>query len=165
MNNIYTLKSLASTIGSKSSLRVMGDFTCKNEADLDKFEEMLINNGDFDVDAFNGENMREKECNGMHARVLRIPKGTFLTGRVHREEYIDCLLYGKLYITSFLEDGTIEEPETVEGFQFFEGKPGRKRVLEALEDCLWFTVDKADQNGPTLFSLDEYRKSKKLLVR
>ena len=59
--------------------------------------------------------------NGMYAREITIPKGTMLTGRVHKFGYVDIMLSG---------DITVATPDGVKRFtgtNIFEGFAGRKR--------------------------------------
>jgi hypothetical protein len=94
-----------------------------------------------DVANLNNKGMRDKLCNGMYARVLLIPKGTLVTGALHKKDYIDIFIHGDITVKSYYANGDIEDVERVTFFRFFEGKAGRKRVLIAHEDTLWVTVD------------------------
>jgi len=92
-------------------------------------------------DALNEQGLMDKLAGGMYCRILHIPKGTFFTGKVHHNPYIDIFVSGDMTVKSFLADGTLEEPVRYTETQFFEGIPGRKRVIYAHEDCVWITVD------------------------
>lgn len=96
--------------------------------------------------------------NGMYARELTIPKGTLLTGRVHKFGYVDIMLSG---------DITVATPDGVKrltGTHILEGVPGRKRAGYAHEDTHWITVHRTNHADPesivdhlTFFSMAEYR--------
>lgn len=151
-------------------LSLIDRFDCETWEDVEKFERKLLACKDFSAEVFNQQNLAWRNANGMHCRALNIPKGSFITGRIHANPYIDLLAYGKVHVTSFLEDGTREPPEVIEGFQFFEGKAGRKRVLESLEDSLWITCDRTEkeiiediEEDASFFFIDDYRKAKKML--
>ncbi len=108
---------------------------------VENFEKALIDTGVDQADEINEVNLKEKLCNGLYSRALTIPKGTFITGRLHLKDYIDIFVSGDLTVKSFFADGTIEETKRLNEFTFLEGKAGRKRVLIAHEDSLWITVD------------------------
>lgn len=109
--------------------------------DVEKYEDKVRELNLSDVDALNDSGMRDKLCNGMYARVLNIPKATFITGALHKKDYIDIFISGDITVKSYYADGEIEDIQRINSFQFFEGKAGRKRVLVAHEDTLWVTVD------------------------
>ena len=126
-------------------------------------EDNIIDRGFNEKDIINSQGMVDKLIPGMYARVLNIPKGTFLTGRIHKKPYLDMFIRGDVTVKSFLADGTMEEAERVSDFKFFEGKAGRKRVLFAHEDTLWITVDPTSatcieeaERDITTFQMDEY---------
>lgn len=143
---------------------------CETCDDLEAFEDKLLGIPEFSADAYNADHLMHKTVNGMHSRILFISKGDFLTGRIHKEPYIDILVSGEVMVRSFMEDGTEEPAETHIGPKFFEGREGRKRVLEAVEDCVWITVDRTVatelddiKDDVTFLKMDEYRKSANLL--
>ena len=117
--------------------------------DVDRVEDFLIDEGLNVKDQINAELLEEKLTDGLYSRRLLIPKGTFLTGRVHRKPYIDIFISGDVTVKSFIADGTIEETERIKYFRYFEGKPGRKRVLYAHEDTVWVTVDPVETEDVT----------------
>lgn len=68
---------------------------------------------------------------GLYAREIRIPKGTVLTGAIHKTENLVVLSAGRLRLVT--DDGTIEiaAPHTM------TCKPGMKNAALALEDSVW----------------------------
>ena len=118
---------------------------CEDVGEVESFEAFIEGSGiGFDVEQYNREQMNDKLCNGMYARVLFIREGDFLTGRIHKEPYIDIFVSGEVKLISYLEDGTVEPMEVIDSLRILEGKPGRKRVLEAVKDTVWITVDRFD---------------------
>lgn len=118
-----------------------------------------------EAEELNSVCLRVKLTAGLFARALIIPKGTFLTGRIHKRPYIDIFIYGDVTVKSFLSDGTFEAAERISNFRFFEGVAGRKRVLIAHENTLWVTVDPTTaehihdaQDDITVFQMHEYHK-------
>jgi hypothetical protein len=101
---------------------------CQDKAAIEGFE-------DFEV---NAELMNVALVNGMCRRALLIPKGMFITGRIHKAPYVDMIING---------DVSVQVPDGIEryqGFNLLEGLAGRKRVLYTHETTLWVTVDRTD---------------------
>jgi quercetin dioxygenase-like cupin family protein len=71
---------------------------------------------------------------GVYARELFIPKGTVLTGRIHKYSQINILLRGDISVLT--EDGIkrIQAPFVI------ESPAGAKRAGYAHEDTVWMTV-------------------------
>lgn len=97
--------------------------------------------------------------NGMYAREILIPKGTLLTGRVHKEEYVDIMLSGDISVAT--PDGV----KRYTGVNILHGRAGRKRAGYAHEDTRWITVHRteikdADEfvNTMTFARLIDYQK-------
>ena len=76
--------------------------------------------------------------NGMYAREITIPKGTILTGAVHKFDYVDIMLSGDIAVAT--PDGV----KRLKGINIMEGPAGRKRAGYAYEDTRWLTVHKTD---------------------
>jgi quercetin dioxygenase-like cupin family protein len=73
---------------------------------------------------------------GIYMRELFIPKGTVLTGRIHKTEHMNILSQGEL--TVWTEDGM----KRVKASTVIRSQPGMKRVGYAHEDSVWITVHK-----------------------
>ena len=83
--------------------------------------------------------VKEGLANEMYTREILIPKGTILTGRVHKYPYVDIMLSG---------DITVATPDGVKrltGANVCDGVPGRKRAGFAHQDTRWVTVHRTDQ--------------------
>ena len=76
---------------------------------------------------------------GLYAREIFIPKGTLLTGKIHRTEHLNIISKGDISVVT--EEGTkrITAPFTM------IAKPGTKRVGYAHEDTVWTTVHATDE--------------------
>jgi hypothetical protein len=70
---------------------------------------------------------------GVYAREVRIPKGTVLTGKIHKTEHL-CILNGDIEIAS--QDGK----GRFTGYLTFLSKPGVKRIGYAHEDTVFTTI-------------------------
>lgn len=79
--------------------------------------------------------------NGMYAREITIPKGTLLTGRVHKFGYVDIMLSGDITVA------TPEGTKRISGTNILEGVPGRKRAGYAHEDTHWITVHRTEETS------------------
>lgn len=72
---------------------------------------------------------------GVYARELFIPKGTVLTGHIHKFNNLNIMSQGHLSIV--MEDGSVVDvraPHTV------VSPPGTKRLAYAHEDTVWTTI-------------------------
>jgi quercetin dioxygenase-like cupin family protein len=75
----------------------------------------------------------------VYARELHIPKGTTLTGRIHKFANLNILIQGDM---SVLIDGEVKRvtaPYTI------VSPPGTKRIAYAHEDCIWTTILGTDE--------------------
>lgn len=76
---------------------------------------------------------------GMYARQMLIPKGTVLTGAVHKTEHL-CIVSGVIDVTN--DTGVIRIADQQ---YIFVSKPGVKRAGVALEDTYFTTVHATDE--------------------
>lgn len=67
-------------------------------------------------------------CSGLYARTLRIPKGTILTGAVHRFDSFFVVREGRLAVT------TDSEPTILDSGSMLVTRAGTKRAGAALTD-------------------------------
>ena len=74
---------------------------------------------------------------GLYSRSILIPKGVRLTGKVHKQDDLQIMVYGD--ITILTEHGM----QRLEGHHVFRGKAGVKQIGHAHEDTLWITVHAA----------------------
>ena len=79
---------------------------------------------------------------GVYAREITIPKGTYLTGAIHKYPQINIMSKGRLSVAT--EDGpvTIEAPYTV------CSPAGVKRIAYAHEETVWTTIIATDETDP-----------------
>jgi hypothetical protein len=71
---------------------------------------------------------------GVYMREIFIPKGTTLTGKIHKTEHLNILSQGELSV--WTEDGV----KRLTASTVIKSQPGIKRVGFAHEDCVWITV-------------------------
>lgn len=71
---------------------------------------------------------------GIYMREIFIPKGTTLTGKIHKTEHLNIVSHGRL--TVWTEDGM----KTLAASMVIKSQPGTKRVGFAHEDTVWITV-------------------------
>lgn len=71
---------------------------------------------------------------GIYAREMFIPKGTVVTGKIHKYENLNIMSKGKLSIRTESGVITVEAPFTV------VSPPGTKRIAYAHEDSIWTTI-------------------------
>lgn len=71
---------------------------------------------------------------GVYMREIFIPKGTTLTGKIHKTEHLNILSQGELSV--WTEDGV----KRLRASTVVKSQPGIKRVGFAHEDSVWITV-------------------------
>ena len=77
--------------------------------------------------------------NGMYIREIFMPAGSLITSKVHKTEHPYIVSYGKVAVSIDGDDwNEITAPYT--GIT----KPGTRRVLYILEDCIWTTFHRVD---------------------
>lgn len=79
-------------------------------------------------------------ADGLYSRTLLIPKGSWITGKVHKNNDLNIVVYGRMLVS---RDGGYSE---VRGPAQFVGKAGEKKIGIALEDTLWVTIHAAKSN-------------------
>lgn len=82
-------------------------------------------------------------CNGLYAREMFIPKGTVLTGAIHKTQHL-CVLSGDIEIESEFSAGRFT------GYHMFVSEPGAKRIGFAYEDTYFTTLHPTDLTDPEL---------------
>lgn len=80
---------------------------------------------------------------GIYARELTIPKGTLLTGRIHKFDHFDIMLSGDITVST--DSGEVKR---LTGLNIMEGKAGKKRAGYAHEDTHWITFHSAEERDP-----------------
>ena len=81
---------------------------------------------------------------GVYARELFIPKGTLLTGKIHKYQQLNIMSQGDLSVLT--EDGIkrVQAPFTI------VPPPGTKRIAYAHEDTVWTTIHGTDETDVDL---------------
>ena len=81
---------------------------------------------------------------GVYARELFIPKGTLLTGKIHKYQQLNIMSQGDLSVLT--EDGVVrvQAPFTI------VSPPGTKRIAYAHEDTVWTTIHGTDETDVDL---------------
>jgi len=80
---------------------------------------------------------------GMYAREITIPKGTLLTGRIHKFDHFDIMLSGDITVSTDSED-----VKRLTGLNIMTGNAGKKRAGYAHEDTHWITFHLAKEQAP-----------------
>lgn len=85
--------------------------------------------------------------NGIYAREIFIPKGTLLTGKIHKHEHLNVISKGKIKVLTEQGAQIVEAPCTI------ISAPMTKRVGLALEDTVWITIHATNETD--LVKLEE----------
>ena len=96
---------------------------------------------------------------GVYSRTMYMPRGTILTGRIHKYSQINILLRGEVSVLT--EEGMVR----VKAPFVVESPAGTKRAMYAHEDSEWMTIMGTDITDPdealdelTAWTYDEYDK-------
>jgi len=76
---------------------------------------------------------------GLYARELRIPKGTIISGKIHKYENLNIMSQGELSILTETGVKRVKAPFTV------ISPPGTKRLAYAHEDTVWTTIHATEE--------------------
>ena len=79
--------------------------------------------------------LKHSFAEGAYVREIFIPKGTVLTGKIHRHSHPNFLMKGEVIVVT--EDGGREH---LKAPLSLISKAGTKRAILALEDTVWITV-------------------------
>lgn len=71
---------------------------------------------------------------GVYAREILIPKGTLLTGEIHKYAQLNILSHGEISVLTETGVQHVKAPFTV------VSPPGTKRIAYAHTDCVWTTI-------------------------
>lgn len=91
--------------------------------------------------------VRHHFSHGVYARELFIPKGTVLTGKIHKYPQLNIMSQGELSVLTESGVVRVKAPFTI------VSPAGTKRVAYAHEDTVWTTV-----HGTELTDVDEIEK-------
>ena len=133
-------------------------------ADILAFEtELLKMDGAFVGDTANCP-LRHTFSDGIYVREIFLPKGVTVVGKIHKHDHPNFLRVGQVIVAT--ENGL----ETITAPCSMISPAGTKRVVHALQDCIWVTVHTNPTNTKDLVkiedhviakSYDEYDKFKK----
>lgn len=79
-------------------------------------------------------------ADGLYIREIFMPAGSLLTSKIHKTEHPFIISKGKVNVWI---DGVVH---TYEAPYCGITKPGTRRVLYILEDCVWTTIHRNDDN-------------------
>jgi len=93
--------------------------------------------------------LKHSFSDGIYVREISIPKGTVLTGKIHKHEHPNFLLEGEVFVI------TEEGKEVLTAPCSMISKAGTKRALYAITDLVWTTVHHNPTNTQDLEELEK----------
>lgn len=93
--------------------------------------------------------LTHKFSEGVYARELFIPKGTMLTGKIHKDDCLNVILSGDITVIS------PEGKRRIKGACTFVSPGGTKRIGYAHEDTTWINIHKNTDNETDLSKIEE----------
>lgn len=104
--------------------------------------------------ALRGDNylcpLKHTFSDGIYVREIFIPKGVVLTGKIHRHAHPNFLMSGEVDVIT--EGGGVER---IKAPCSMISAKGTKRIVMALEDCVWITVHLNPSNTQDLRKLED----------
>jgi quercetin dioxygenase-like cupin family protein len=79
--------------------------------------------------------LKHSFAEGVYVREIFIPKGSILTGKIHRHSHPNFLMKGEVIVVT-----EHQGREHLKAPLSMISKPGTKRAILALEDTVWVTV-------------------------
>jgi hypothetical protein len=85
-------------------------------------------------------------AHGTYTRVLYLPAGTILTGKIHRHSCVNIVMQGRIAVLT--DEG---DKEIVAPYVFVSGA-GVKKAGAVLEDTIWVNVQPWDRDWETILT-------------
>lgn len=85
---------------------------------------------------------------GAYAREIRLPKGSFVIGKIHKHAHLNFITKGRVRVLT--ESGPVE----MEAPYTFVSEVGTKRMVYAVEETIWTTVHVTDETD--LDKIEDY---------
>ena len=83
-------------------------------------------------------------CEGAYVREYVLPKGHFVTGKIHKKACINIVLQGKVKVVQSDGESIVEAP------YIYISEPGEKKALYALEDTRFLNVHATEETDQEL---------------
>lgn len=99
-------------------------------------EEQFKEEGDLDDPK---DHTNHYHCEGAYVREYVLPKGHFVTGKIHRKACINILLTGKIIVSQSDGQRTMSAP------CIYISEPGEKKALYALEETRFLNVHATEE--------------------
>lgn len=107
----------------------------ENDNIIDELEALIIQESDSLIDA----PLIHRFTDGMYIREIYMPAGSLWTSKIHKTEHPFVVSLGKAAVSI---DAT--EWENIEAPYTGITKPGTRRVLYIIEDCIWTTFHRIE---------------------
>lgn len=121
-------------ITTTDSKPILSEFGSDRDSIL-RFEKALSSQPGAVVGDNDGCPLKHSFAPGVYVREIFIPKGTVLTGKIHRHEHPNFLMKGEvIVVTEFGGREHLKAPMSM------ISKAGTKRAVYAIEDTVWITV-------------------------
>ena len=104
---------------------------------LNQLEQAMLTGEQVDIP------VKHRFSGDIYSREILIPKGTLLTGRIHKFDHFDIMLSGDISVST--DNGEVKR---LTGLNIMEGRSGKKRAGYAHEDTRWITFHSAEERDP-----------------
>ena len=135
------MKETNTMLDEKTSISIVASVCDKDKAvmrsAIGALEVAMLNHEQVDIP------VKHRFSGDIYAREITIPKGTLLTGRIHKFDHFDIMLSGDVTVST--DNGEVKR---LTGLNIMEGKAGKKRAGYAHEDTHWITFHSAEERDP-----------------
>lgn len=117
---------------------------------IETLENALLNSNDTRIVKGNSDTfpLKHSFSNGIYNREILVKKGGFVIGKIHKHDHTWFLLQGEIMV------GGPEGEEYFTAPYYAVAKAGTKRVVYALEDCIFVNVHPNPNNNTNIEELE-----------
>jgi hypothetical protein len=118
---------------------------------IETLENALLNSNDTRIVKGNSDTfpLKHSFSDGIYNREILVKKGGFVIGKIHKHDHTWFLLQGEMMV------GGPEGEEYFTAPYYAVAKAGTKRVVYALEDCIFVNVHPNPNNNTNIEELEE----------
>jgi len=141
---------LADEINDQAAALAVASLAAPNRAGIETLHSEIAASPQVEIET------RHYFANGLYAREIFVPAGTWVVGAIHGESHINVLSQGDVSVATEAGARRIQAPAT------FEAVAGRKVIGYTHSDCTWttFHANPTDERNPDalfkMLTLDEY---------
>ena len=115
--------------------------TKKRRQAMEELERILFQHEQIDIP------VEHYFCGDIYARQILIPEGALITGRIHKFDHFDVMVYGDMTVSTDSGDA-----KRLTGYNLMKAYAGKKRAGIAHKDTLWVTFHSSPEQDPEVMA-------------